>query len=326
MPCFMKPTGTTLRSSADFAAKMKSVARGHMPRAASSPSTVISKRPFAASTTCSRNRCPTIPLPVTTNRVCEPIVFDSRKTKRRQSCHAALPERLERMAALPRSGDESGQCSGRRRCNGHAMVRADRNPQSGRGLTDLGGARGRSGLIRYGARYGLLHEHRAATVFIGDAPPPEGSEAVAWPLPSPYVPSAMDRAIASHPSRRSEHRACRHSGRGAARRRLRGADGRREMHGLMRRIVETDHDVIFIDLENPNRDVLEQTFQVSRSGAPADCDVRGPGRSRIDSGGGRGGVGARRRLGLHKERVRRSSAAAVQSLQRREPAARSSSA
>jgi response regulator NasT len=34
---------------------------------------------------------------------------------------------------------------------------------------------------------------------------------------------------------------------------------------LLRQIVEIDPDVIFIDLENPNRDVLEQMFQVSRS-------------------------------------------------------------
>ena len=39
----------------------------------------------------------------------------------------------------------------------------------------------------------------------------------------------------------------------------------REMHSLLRRIVDIDPDVIFIDLENPNRDVLEQMFQVSRS-------------------------------------------------------------
>jgi response regulator NasT len=39
----------------------------------------------------------------------------------------------------------------------------------------------------------------------------------------------------------------------------------REMHSLIRRILEVDPDVIFIDLENPNRDVLEQMFQVSRS-------------------------------------------------------------
>ena len=38
----------------------------------------------------------------------------------------------------------------------------------------------------------------------------------------------------------------------------------REMHNLMRRIVEIDPEVIVIDLENPNRDVLEQMFQVSR--------------------------------------------------------------
>jgi response regulator NasT len=39
----------------------------------------------------------------------------------------------------------------------------------------------------------------------------------------------------------------------------------REVHNLLRRIVDIDPDVIFIDLENPNRDVLEQMFQVSRS-------------------------------------------------------------
>ena len=38
----------------------------------------------------------------------------------------------------------------------------------------------------------------------------------------------------------------------------------RDMQNLMRRILEIDPDVIFIDLENPNRDVLEQMFQVSR--------------------------------------------------------------
>jgi response regulator NasT len=39
----------------------------------------------------------------------------------------------------------------------------------------------------------------------------------------------------------------------------------RDMQNLLRRIVAADPDVIFIDLENPNRDVLEQMFQVSRS-------------------------------------------------------------
>ncbi len=38
----------------------------------------------------------------------------------------------------------------------------------------------------------------------------------------------------------------------------------RDMENLLRRIVNEDPDVIFIDLENPNRDVLEQMFQVSR--------------------------------------------------------------
>ena len=39
----------------------------------------------------------------------------------------------------------------------------------------------------------------------------------------------------------------------------------RDMTNLLRRIVDEDPEVIFIDLENPNRDVLEQMFQVSRS-------------------------------------------------------------
>jgi response regulator NasT len=36
-----------------------------------------------------------------------------------------------------------------------------------------------------------------------------------------------------------------------------------DTHGLLRRIVEQDPDVILIDLENPSRDVLEQMFQMS---------------------------------------------------------------
>ena len=39
----------------------------------------------------------------------------------------------------------------------------------------------------------------------------------------------------------------------------------RDMQNLQQRIVNSDPDVIFIDLENPNRDVLEQMFQVSRT-------------------------------------------------------------
>jgi len=39
----------------------------------------------------------------------------------------------------------------------------------------------------------------------------------------------------------------------------------RDMQNLQQRIVSADPEVIFIDLENPNRDVLEQMFQVSRT-------------------------------------------------------------
>jgi response regulator NasT len=39
----------------------------------------------------------------------------------------------------------------------------------------------------------------------------------------------------------------------------------RDMQNLQQRIENSDPDVIFIDLENPNRDVLEQMFQVSRT-------------------------------------------------------------
>ena len=39
----------------------------------------------------------------------------------------------------------------------------------------------------------------------------------------------------------------------------------RDMQNLQQRIASSDPDVIFIDLENPNRDVLEQMFQVSRT-------------------------------------------------------------
>lgn len=38
----------------------------------------------------------------------------------------------------------------------------------------------------------------------------------------------------------------------------------RDTNNLLKRIVEIDPDVVFIDLENPNRDVLEQMFEVSR--------------------------------------------------------------
>jgi response regulator NasT len=78
----------------------------------------------------------------------------------------------------------------------------------------------------------------------------------------------------------------------------------REMHSLMRRILEVDPDVIFIDLENPNRDVLEQMFQVSRS-------VRRPIAMFVDEADTeaihaamQSGVGAYVVDGLRKERVK----------------------
>jgi response regulator NasT len=78
----------------------------------------------------------------------------------------------------------------------------------------------------------------------------------------------------------------------------------RDMQNLMKRILEIDPDVIFIDLENPNRDVLEQMFQVSR------C-VRRPiamfvDRSDTDmiAAAVDAGVGAYVVDGLRKERVK----------------------
>jgi two-component system, response regulator / RNA-binding antiterminator len=78
----------------------------------------------------------------------------------------------------------------------------------------------------------------------------------------------------------------------------------RDMQNLMRRIVDADPDVIFIDLENPNRDVLEQMFQVSRY-------VRRPiamfvDRSDTDmiEAAVNAGVGAYVVDGLRKERVK----------------------
>lgn len=77
----------------------------------------------------------------------------------------------------------------------------------------------------------------------------------------------------------------------------------RDMQNLMRRIVDADPDVIFIDLENPNRDVLEQMFQVSRY-------VRRPIAMFVDSSepemvvaAVEAGVGAYVVDGLRKERV-----------------------
>lgn len=77
----------------------------------------------------------------------------------------------------------------------------------------------------------------------------------------------------------------------------------RDMQNLLRRIVDADPEVIFIDLENPNRDVLEQMFQVSRS-------VRRPVAMFVDRSDStmieaavEAGVGAYVVDGLRKERV-----------------------
>jgi two-component system, response regulator / RNA-binding antiterminator len=78
----------------------------------------------------------------------------------------------------------------------------------------------------------------------------------------------------------------------------------RDMQNLLRRIVDADPDVIFIDLENPNRDVLEQMFQVSRCVRRpvamfvdhSDTDMI---RAAVESG-----IGAYVVDGLRKERVK----------------------
>jgi response regulator NasT len=77
-----------------------------------------------------------------------------------------------------------------------------------------------------------------------------------------------------------------------------------DMHNLLRRIVDADPDVIFIDLENPNRDVLEQMFQVSRSvrrpiAMFVDRSDTETIRAAVDAG-----VGAYVVDGLKKERVK----------------------
>jgi response regulator NasT len=78
----------------------------------------------------------------------------------------------------------------------------------------------------------------------------------------------------------------------------------RDMQNLLRRIVDEEPDVILIDLENPNRDVLEQMFQVSRVVRKpvamfVDRSDRGMIEKAIEAG-----VGAYVVDGLRKERVR----------------------
>jgi response regulator NasT len=78
----------------------------------------------------------------------------------------------------------------------------------------------------------------------------------------------------------------------------------RDMQNLLRRIIDEEPDVILIDLENPNRDVLEQMFQVSRVVRKpvamfVDRSDRGMIEKAIEAG-----VGAYVVDGLRKERVR----------------------
>src|SRR6187551_1678008 len=77
----------------------------------------------------------------------------------------------------------------------------------------------------------------------------------------------------------------------------------RDMQNLMRRILQESPDVILIDLENPNRDVLEQMFQVSRVvHKPVAMFVDQSDRSTIEAAID-AGVGAYVVGGLRKERV-----------------------
>ena len=78
----------------------------------------------------------------------------------------------------------------------------------------------------------------------------------------------------------------------------------RDMQNLLRRIVDEAPDVILIDLENPNRDVLEQMFQVSRVVArPVAMFVDQSDSSMIEAAID-SGVGAYVVDGLRKERVK----------------------
>jgi len=78
----------------------------------------------------------------------------------------------------------------------------------------------------------------------------------------------------------------------------------REMENLLRRIVDADPEVIFIDLQNPNRDVLEQMFQVSRCvHRPIAMFVDQSDTGMIEAAV-EAGVGAYVVDGLRKERVR----------------------
>jgi len=78
----------------------------------------------------------------------------------------------------------------------------------------------------------------------------------------------------------------------------------RDMQNLLRRILDEEPDVILIDLENPNRDVLEQMCQVSRVvSRPVAMFVDKTDAGMIESAI-EAGVGAYVVDGLRKERVK----------------------
>ena len=78
----------------------------------------------------------------------------------------------------------------------------------------------------------------------------------------------------------------------------------RDMQNLLRRILDEEPDVILIDLENPNRDVLEQMCQVSRVvSRPVAMFVDKTDQGMIESAI-EAGVGAYVVDGLRKERVK----------------------
>ena len=77
-----------------------------------------------------------------------------------------------------------------------------------------------------------------------------------------------------------------------------------DMRGLLRRIVDINPDVIIIDLENPNRDVLDEMFQVSRTvPRPVAMFVDQSDRASIEAAMD-AGVSAYVVDGLRKERVK----------------------
>lgn len=84
-----------------------------------------------------------------------------------------------------------------------------------------------------------------------------------------------------------------------------------EMSGLLERLSELAPDVILIDLENPNRDVLEQMFEVSRLvSRPIAMFVDDSDMSMIEAAV-EAGVGAYVVDGMKKERIKAILATAI---------------